>query len=148
MNRRGWLQLALALSVALNLLAAGIWMGRWMHRPPPMDWAVQPLDETTRGKLRDLLEVRADHTREARRAMRERQRRLRQLLADDSLDEAALTAELAALRAAGGRYQEAMHETAVSILVELEPEQRRRVARQLLAPYPARPDRPDGPPRR
>jgi uncharacterized membrane protein len=143
MTRTRWLQLALVLSLAINLLVAGAILGRFRDHAPPLDWATEPLDPEARDLIRPMMRERVTKTIQMRRELRRAQARIRDLMTDDSLDEAALAEELAGLRALSGEYQRVMHETAVEIMAQLTPEQRLRVARRLLTPHPEGPP-PDG----
>lgn len=136
MTGKRWLQLALAVSMALNLLVAGAIIGRMRNPEPPLGWAVKQLDAETRQRLRPVMRRQVTNTARARRELRQLQVEIRDLMAEEALDRDRLSATLARMRALGADYQESLHEGAIDVLAELTPEQRLRVARRLLRPGP------------
>ena len=68
------LSIALAVSIAINLLLAGIWVGRAMHHRPPPEREMPALRAERDGKrapLRGLLREHGDELRERRRSIGE-----------------------------------------------------------------------------
>jgi uncharacterized membrane protein len=135
------ISISLVLSVALNLLFIGVVAGRFMYgtpRPmsPHLGWVLRDLDEEARDKLRPIIEDQARTIRPLRHEMREAQKEFRNLLVEDSFDENALQESLSHLRRASEEYQSGMHHQMLMVLKDLEPEQRRRVARFLMRPRP------------
>ena len=138
MGRQRWLQLFLILSLSGNLLIVGPLASRYWQREPPLGWAVRQLDDQTRAAIRPILRQQGERGFKMRRALRQRRARIRDLMAEETLDKAALEEELSMLRALSAEYQTAIHETAVDVLATLPPDQRQRVAHRLLAPQPER----------
>lgn len=145
MNKRYWINGALIVSLALNLLIAGIMIGRWSHRPPdhmPGGLAAQ-FDESQVANLRQTLESRRESRRQFGREAGQFHERFRELLDQQPLPEEEVRATLAELRGRTGDFQAAMHEDMIRILKELNPEQRHRAARFLMNPIHSKP-RPPG----
>lgn len=125
------LAIALAISVALNLLFVGIWIGRAFdrhHGPPPDrggfgERALRDdgLRELIRGSKLDL-RGRRDATRAARAKVRE-------ALEREPFDRAALDESLRALRAETSSSQEALHRALADAAEKGGPEVRRRIAK-------------------
>ena len=142
MNKTRIISISLVFSVALNLLFVGALVGRFMHGAPgrPMSshlgWVLRDLDEEARDKIRPVLENQAETIRPLRREMWQAQKEFRNLLVEESFDEGALEESLSHLRHASEQYQSGMHHQMLMVLKDLEPEQRRRVARFLMRPRP------------
>jgi uncharacterized membrane protein len=138
MNKSRILSISLVLSVTLNLLFVGAVVGRFMQGAPsrPMSshlgGVLRDLDDEARDKIRPVLENQAETIKPLRREMRQAQRQFRKLLVEESFDEGALEESLSQLRHASEQYQSGMHHQMLLVLKDLEPEQRRRVARLLM----------------
>jgi uncharacterized membrane protein len=119
------LSIALALSVAVNLLLGGILVGRALSRPHrgARDVAREapalrgPEHEERRGALRELYREHGEEFRENRRAIGEARKAARTALEAEPFDRAALENALATLRKETVASQEIMHR---SILAEAE----------------------------
>lgn len=148
MAKRHWLMLALVVSVAINLVAAGALFARWSlggHRVP-MIWALSDLDDPVRAEVRSILQRSFRDTRATRDDLRSASDRLRRVLAQASVDPTELADALTAMQAATNGYQQQMHIVALEVLPQLDREQRMRVAARLLRPGPPRgPDDGRGP---
>jgi uncharacterized membrane protein len=133
------LSIALAVSIAINLLLAGIWVGRaFRHpRPPRAGNEMAALHderserEGRRGPLRGLYREHGDELRERRRAIGEARRAARQALDKEPFDRAALESALAALRKETGSSQEIMHRAIVEAAAKATPEERRKLGHAL-----------------
>jgi Spy/CpxP family protein refolding chaperone len=101
-----------------------------------LGWVLHDLDEDARDKIRPVLENQAETIRPLRLEMRQAQKEFRKLLVQESFDESALEESLSQLRHASEEYQSGMHHQMLMVLKDLEPEQRRRVARFLMRPRP------------
>jgi uncharacterized membrane protein len=147
MNKSRILSISIVLSVTLNLLFVGAVVGRFMQGAPsrPMSshlgGVLRDLDDEARDKIRPVLENQAETIRPLRREMRQAQRQFRKLLVEESFDEGALEESLSQLRHASEQYQSGMHHQMLLVLKDLEPEQRRRVARLLMRSRPEGKDR-------
>lgn len=140
-NKIRIISIALVFSVALNLLFIGAVVGRFLHGPPQrpgphLDWVLRNMDEESRGNIRPILQEYAKTMRPLRHEMRQAQRQFRRLLAAESFDEAALEESLSQLQESSAAYQTGMHHQMLMLLKDLEPQQRRRVARFLMRPRP------------
>lgn len=134
MIARRWLQLALAISLACNLVVVGAVIGRHWQKPPPLDWATAPLGAEQRARVAPILRQRMAEAVPLRRQMVAVRRELQALLAEPELDLPKLQSLLAKMRELGGEYQLTMHETAIVLMAEMAPDERRQVASQLLGP--------------
>jgi uncharacterized membrane protein len=147
MNKSRIISISLVFSVALNLLFVGAVVGRFMHGAPPrpmsshLGGVLRDLDDEARDKIRPVLENQAETIRPLRREMRQAQKEFRKLLVEESFDEGALEESLSQLRHASEEYQSGMHHQMLLVLKDLEPEQRRRVARLLMRSRPEGKDR-------
>jgi uncharacterized membrane protein len=106
------LSIALALSIALNLLLAGILAGRALFREPPPERVFPAMRGERDGKrapLRGLFREHGDELREKRRAMGEARRRARAALEAEPFDRAALDRALEGVRKETVASQEIMH---------------------------------------
>jgi Spy/CpxP family protein refolding chaperone len=109
-----------------------------MHGAPPrpmtshLGGVLRDLDDEARDKIRPVLENQAETIRPLRREMWQAQKEFRKLLVEESFDEGALEESLSQLRHASEQYQSGMHHQMLLVLKDLEPEQRRRVARYLM----------------
>jgi uncharacterized membrane protein len=127
MNKQHVLILALLVSLAVNLLIAGMVLGRLggpRHGPPPMEWAGREMDPQTRTEVRRRLREQQDVFRPMRRDMVAASAAVREALAAEAYDPQVLAAALAEMREVTGRYQQLMHENLVAISADLPREQR------------------------
>lgn len=159
MDKRHWIAAVLVVSLGLNLVGAGALLARWyMGSPsPPMIWALQGMDQSVREQMRPLLRDKSEAVAPLRRAYRESLRDIRKVVTAEPLDEAALAAALADMRAVSTRYQLEMHNTALELLPKMSREQRVRLLHRLMqgaaggdrrgreGEKPPRPPRPEAP---
>ena len=128
------LSIALALSIAVNLLLAGIFAGRAFHRrppPPERGMALRGEPDGRRAPLRGLLREHGDELREKRRAIGEARRTARTALEAEPFDRGALERALEALRKETGESQAIMHRAIVEAASKGSPEERRKLGRAL-----------------
>lgn len=130
------LSIALAVSIAINLLLAGIWVGRMFHRPrPPRGEHEMPAlhaeREGRRGPLRGLYREHGDELREKRRAIGDARRSAREALEKEPFVRADLENALAALRKETGSSQEIMHRALVDAAEKGTPEERKKLGKAL-----------------
>ena len=151
MAKQRWITTVLAISLAINLLAAGAVLGRFIKGErsgrPPLAWASKELDASSRERLRPILQPNAEATRALRRQIREASDAVRGAIRAEPFDSVALTDALAELRAVSLDYQTAVHSLAVESLAELPAEERERFGAMLLRPGPQDGRRPHGGPR-
>ena len=125
------LSIALAISVAVNLLIAGIFVGRAFHRrPPPPEHDKSALHRESDGRrapLRGLYREHGDELRDKRRAIGEARRTARAALEAEPFDRAALERALEALRKETGASQEIMHKAIVEAASKGSPEERKKL---------------------
>jgi uncharacterized membrane protein len=133
MKKSHWVGLALALSVAVNLLVGGALLGRLFRAapapPPPMAWALRDLDPSVRETLRPQLRKRLSEAQPARRELRLALQSLGQALRQEPMDRDAASRALSQLRESGERYQAVLHESLLDILAELPAERREAAMR-------------------
>ena len=136
MKKSQWTGLALALSVAVNLLVGGALLGRQFRAPagppPPMAWALRDLDPAVRETLRPRLRERLSEAQPARRELRLALQALGQAVKREPMDREAASRALAKLRESGERYQAVLHESLLDILAELPVERREAALRAAL----------------
>ncbi len=145
MNKSRWLTLTLILSLATNLLIAGIFIGRSMSRgegaiylPPNLGWMIRHMDQPTRQALRSKIEEHSLAIKPIRQEMRKTQRAFDRLLVEPEPDVVALKETLTRLRSASDEYQRETHSVMLKLIPELNEEQRRRMSNMLRS----RPDQP------
>ena len=135
MTRQNALLVALLVSVAINLLIAGVVLGRLgaPHRePPPAAWAARELGPETRGLVRERMREQLPQVRPLRREMGEAQRAVRAAVTAEDFDPEALRAALARLREAGNRYEQFIHENLADLAASLSPQERGALVRAAL----------------
>jgi uncharacterized membrane protein len=124
------LSIALAVSIALNLLLAGILVGRAFHRGPLPDRDKPALHRERDGRrapLRGLYREHDDELRDKRRAIGAARRTARAALEAEPFDRAALERALEALRKETGASQEIMHKAIVDAASKGSPEERKKL---------------------
>jgi uncharacterized membrane protein len=130
------LSIALAVSIAINLLLAGIWVGRAFRHPRPPRGerdvpALQGERDGRRGPLRGVFREHDDELRDKRRAIGEARRTAREALEKEPFDRAALESALANLRKETGSSQEIMHRAIVEAAAKSSPEERKKLGQAL-----------------
>lgn len=140
MNKQQGLILALLLSVAVNLLVAGVVIGRGSSpkpppAPPPMEWVARDLKPETQRKMMQALRSRQGEFRPLREDMRRATMGVRKAISasDENYDPARLDAALGNMRDVSFRYQELVHRSLVEVTEGLPREERVAVARAALA---------------
>jgi uncharacterized membrane protein len=144
------LSIILAISVAVNLLLAGIMVGRaFRHRPPPPPDAhgFHADREGRKGPLRGLFREHGDALRDKRRSMGDARRTARDALAAEPFDRAALERALEALRKETTASQEIMHRAIVESAAKGSPDERKKLGHALERPGMGRDGRGPGPSR-
>ena len=136
MSSRNGLVIALLVSAALNLLIAGVLLGRWTRsdapQPPPLQWTARDLAPETRQQVRARLQERVTDVRPLRVEMREATTAVRRAAVAEPFEPSALKQALAELRRVQQQYQSVMHDSVVDIAAELPREQRLALLRQAL----------------
>jgi uncharacterized membrane protein len=128
------LSIALAVSIALNLLLAGFWVGRRVHGRPPPERGLPALGaehDGRRAPLRGLFREHGDELRDRRRAIGEARSAARETLEREPFDRGALERSLETLRKQTLASQETMHRAIVAAAEKSSPEERRKLARAL-----------------
>jgi uncharacterized membrane protein len=135
MNKSTALLAALIVSVGINLLIAGVFLGRMgmpRNEPPPAAWTARDLSPETRGLVRDRMREQLPRVRPLRREMREAQGAVRAAVLAEDFDPAALRAALANLREVGNRYEEFIHENLAEVAASLSPQEREALVQAAL----------------
>jgi uncharacterized membrane protein len=144
-----WLGIALAVSVAINLFAAGFLVSRALHRshgrkadfgPSGERVDVSPFmgprgllgrvaDARLAPRVREVMRAHGDELREGRGEMREQRRAVEDALRGEPFDADALDQALLGLRQSTLAAQERMHAALVDVAKTLPVEDRRALAR-------------------
>lgn len=133
------LAVLLALSVGLNLLLAGFFVGRRVggpaHRerfdlPPESGSALAP-GARKHPALRAALDKHRDEFRERREAVRKARAAAREALGRADFDKALVERSLASLKEETARNQELTHRVILEAAERAQPEQRRELGRAL-----------------
>lgn len=142
------LVLLLVLSLAVNILFIGAMAGRLMMRPPPrpmppgLDWLVKGMPLEKREIIRANLSSHKAQTRGLRREMFRAQRQFNKLITQEELDETEIRDALTHLRESSSNFQSAIHDKMISILLDLDVEDRQKA---LIYMREHRRDRPHSP---
>ena len=152
MNKRNLLIILLIASVAVNLLLIGgigwrIASARQFVQlliPPNTSWIVQDLAEDRRAELEPIMRESFEPVSPARTELFRAQRRVNELIGNESFDREALEDALAQLRERNMDYQALSHEQTLEILGRLTLEERRAVTEFVRRGGSPRADR-DGP---
>lgn len=134
MNKQHLL-LALLVSLSVNLLVAGVLLGRRGAPPPeapPFAWAAQQLEPATQRLLRQRMRQQLPAVRPVRAEMSRATNAVRLAVDTPDFDPEALARALADMRTATSRYQQLMHEGIVELAKELPREQRVALARSAM----------------
>ena len=128
----------LIVSVAINLLIVGGWVGRELSRqgphramPQSLGWLIEPSNPGVRNQMRQRIEGKSEKINQLHGDMRSAQRDFNELAMAETLDEAAVSAALAEIRATNLAFQEMMHNEMVDIIGELDGRDRRKAIRYL-----------------
>ncbi|MFT7218945.1 MAG: putative membrane protein [Candidatus Azotimanducaceae bacterium] len=131
MNNSKWLKLVLIISLALNLLIAGVVIGRVMDGggPPGMHlrWAISELDAPAREKLGASMRDHFKETRPLRKTLRQAQRRLSDAVSLEPFDHGASADAFAEVRAASQALQISIHKKMLENLSQLGTKERQQV---------------------
>ena len=131
MNSNRWLVLALLVSLGVNLLIAGVVIGRHLDGGPPgrmhFEWLMQDLDDATRSKIRQNMHEQMKNSRPYRHDLRQAQHALHEAIIAEPFEEKQVKAAMAEVRAASARLQQTMHDQMIQNLGEMSAEDRARV---------------------
>ncbi|MEM1307025.1 MAG: periplasmic heavy metal sensor, partial [Pseudomonadota bacterium] len=138
-KRSRWVWIALALSLAVNLLVVGFAVGAayrlrgWDtdQRVTPIQMFLRDLSAEKRARLRPLLQQRRQMLGAARREARAERRKLRQILRADTFDQAAFDAQRRRHLDAFQKFYEARFANVEDMMAGLTAEERRRLLRAL-----------------
>lgn len=140
MNRQHFLVLALLVSVGVNLLIAGIVIGRSgtpREGPPPIAWAAQNLQPETRQLVRLRMRDQQSRVRLLRKDMQKATRAVRAAVSAADYKPQALSKALADWRAASQRYQQFIHDNLVEVSSDLPTSERVALLRAAMLRGPA-----------
>lgn len=130
------LAIALAVSLGLNLLLVGFWVGREFLRPDPpprsTDTLAGPLGGGRRASaLRGALENRGSELRQGRDAIRKARAQARDALLRSELNPAELERALSNIRMETTRNQQLLHQAIAEAAASASPIDRRELGRAL-----------------
>jgi len=134
----------LAISIGLNLLLTGLWLGRGLrgrgphgpHGPPLGAHGAEVEGARRHPALRRAFDGKAPEFAARRQAAREARSKVAQSLEQQPFDRARVEGALSALRAENLRSQELLHSQVVSVAERGSPEQRRELGRTFLRQRP------------
>lgn len=124
----------LAISIGLNLLLAGLWLGRGMrgrgaHGFPPPQGSGESFSARRHPALRRAFDAKAPEFAARRHAARAARSTVAQSLEQQPFDRAAVEGALSALRSENLRSQELLHSELARLAERGSPELRREIAR-------------------
>jgi uncharacterized membrane protein len=134
MNWTRRLLVLLSISIGLNLLLAGLWIGtRWgSHRHHPAHEARGERGARFPAPFAEALAGRRPELSARRRAVVEARQTARSILERDALDRAALEAALERLRRETDGTQQVVHQALIDAAVKAPPQSRRELSRVLV----------------
>jgi uncharacterized membrane protein len=136
MHKQNLLLIALLCSLALNLLVAGVLIGRVGAEPPgeapPMAWAARELEPEVQQLLRHRMREALPSVRPLREEMRSAGRELRRVLEADEFDPQAVRDALSRMRDVTNRYQLLVQENLIEMAADLPKDQRAALLRAAL----------------
>jgi uncharacterized membrane protein len=126
------LRIALAVSLAANLLVVGVVAGGWLRRaveggPPSVERLLREGDAGQRARVQAIVDQRRPEFDARRATQRMARAAVRDAATAEPFDAAALDRALAALRTADGAVAEARHRTFAALIAEMPPERRAAV---------------------
>ena len=141
MNKQQLLVVALLVSLGVNLLIAGVVIGRAGKGPrppvgpPPMEWVARELPPETKRVVMQEMRARQADFKPLRSELRTATQAVRRAItaSDEDYDPQALAAALKEVRRVSIRYQELIHESLVGVTADMPRAQRIAVARAALA---------------
>lgn len=138
MNKTRWLTLALVISLGINLLIAGIVIGRIIAGPPAhmpgpihLGMLMRHVEPETREKLAPEMRRLRDSVMPLRREMRDAQQAFTTVLMADEIDEEALASAQSRLADASATLQAQVHEQMAATMAAIPPEERRRILSEM-----------------
>ncbi len=136
MSKQNLLLLVLIVSVSVNLLVAGVVIGRAGVKrppePPPAAWAAEQLDPATRQLVRRRMGEQMQTVRPLREEMRAATRDIRRAVSAEPYDPVAMADALARLRDVKGRYEALIHDSFAELSADLPKRQRVALLRAAL----------------
>jgi Spy/CpxP family protein refolding chaperone len=138
-----WLIPALLISVGINLVAAGIEVGKRLGNRPDqrerLDWLMKDVDKRTTERLRGIIQHQLNSNRSELRAMRFAQRERHETIVKDPFDEFKTRNAMLKVRTATADLQEKMHDHMAKNLGRLSPAERIKLIKTLSRPERGRP---------
>lgn len=137
MNKQKAILIALILSVSVNLLIAGVFIGRkagysgGMHERAGMGWMMHHMSEDTKKELKEIWHQHREAAMPLRQQLKQAQADMREAVNSEPFDPEAMRAALAGAREASANYQALRHEQMLTILARVPQEERAKVYRFL-----------------
>lgn len=134
-SNRSWLNALLIISLGINLLVVGIFVGRMgkEHRPvhSHFDWMSKELNTSSREAVQKTMRAHMHDSEPLAKDLRVAQKNLKRVMSSEVFDEKAAAEAFALVREKSGKFQEAMHEGMMKTLSQLDRNDRKRVFRVL-----------------
>ena len=141
MNNSRLVIVSLLLSVALNLLLLGVFIGSSVYKKPiikplptHLGWMIQHLDSASLNSLRPQIEAHSRRVAPIRQEMRRQQKEFNRLLLQPNPNNKALAQTLSQLRDHSDEYQQEMHSMILKLIPKLSEDQRLKVISMLRRP--------------
>jgi len=135
MSNRTWLIALLIISMGINLLIVGIFVGRqgFAHRPDRghFDWMAKDLNTAKREVVRNTMRAHMRESAPLRKELRFAQRELREAVSAEMYDEKVVASAFAKVRAASEKFQATMHGGMMKTFSGLDRKDRLKVYRML-----------------
>ncbi|MFT7128223.1 MAG: putative membrane protein [Gammaproteobacteria bacterium] len=134
-SNRSWLIALLIISLGINLLVVGMFVGRISkeHRPKHshFDWMAKELNTSSREAVRKTMRAHMHDSEPLAKDLRMAQRNLKQVMSAEIFEEKAAVQAFALVREKSERFQETMHQGMMKTLSQLDRKERMRVFRML-----------------
>ena len=121
---------ALLLSIAINILAVGMFIGRhnagpaMQPNPANLGWILRGMDRETRKSIRPLMKQQVELSKPLREQMQASLHQLADAISAEPVDDGKLRIAFAEVRSASVAFQQSSHEHLATIIASLDSEDR------------------------
>lgn len=128
---------ALLLSIAINILAVGMFIGRhnagpsMQPNPAHLGWILRGMDRETRKGIRPLMKQHAESSRPLREEMQASHRKLEGAISAEPFDAEELRQTFSDVRRTSEVFQQSSHEHLINIIATLDQAQRQQLLQGL-----------------